>query len=145
MEADIITAYNAYRQKLAECAATLKSRVKAVSSLRELKEKLGLTANMYYQRLNYPQNIPIEEVKGLAELLKDDSLIQLFEEAHKLGHQMTIVIDDNLKRADITVTFLCKKLGIDTSNFYRKQKDPRLWSQAEIERITQVVETIMSL
>ena len=145
MEADIIAAYNAYRQKLAECAATLKSQVKAVSSLRELKEKLGLTANMYYQRLNYPQNIPIEEVKALAELLKDDSLIQLFEEAHKLGHQMTSVVDDNLKRADITVTFLCKKLGIDTSNFYRKQKDPRLWSQAEIEKITQVVETIMSL
>ena len=145
MEADIITAYNAYRQKLAEFAATIKSRVKAVASLRELKEKLGLTANMYYQRLNYPQNIPIEEVKGLAELLKDDSLVHLFDEAHKLGHQMTIVIDDNLKRADITVTFLCKKLGIDTSNFYRKQKDPRLWSQAEIEKITQVVETIMSL
>ena len=145
MESDIIRAYNAYRQKLTECAATIKSRVKAVSSLRELKEKLGLTANMYYQRLNYPQNIPIEEIKALAELLKDDSLIQLFEDAHKLGHQMTVVIDDNIKRADITVTFLCKKLGIDTSNFYRKQKDPRLWGQAEVEKMTQVVETILSL
>ena len=145
METDISAAYDAYKQKLAECAAAVKSRVKAVSSLKELKEELGLTANMYYQRLNYPQNIPTDEIQGLAKLLKDDSLIQLFEEAHKLGHQLTIVIEDNLKRADITVTFLCKKLGSDTSNFYRKQKDPRLWNQAEIGKITQVVETMNTL
>lgn len=145
METDISAAYNDYKQKLAECAAALKSRVKEVSSLKELENELGLTANMYYQRLNYPQNIPNDEIKGFAKLLKDDILVQLFEEAHRLGHQLTVVIDDNLKRADITVTFLCKKLGVDTSNYYRKQKDPRLWSQAEIEKITQVVETMMSL
>ena len=145
METDISAAYNLYKQKLAECAATLKSQVKEVSSLKEIKEELGLTANMYYQRLNYPQNIPSDEIKGFAQLLKDDSLIQLFEEAHRLGHHLTVVIDDNLKRADITVTFLCRKLGIDTSNYYRKQKDPRLWNKEEIEKITQVVETMMSL
>lgn len=145
MESDIVPAYNAYKQKLAECAATIKSGVKAVSSLKQLKEKLGLTANMYYQRLNYPQNISTDEVKELAKLLNDDNIIQLFEEAHRLGHQMAAAIDENIKRADITITFLCRKLGIDTSNFYRKQKDPRLWNQAEIERITQIVETIKSL
>ncbi|CAN5396938.1 hypothetical protein BH09BAC4_BH09BAC4_19240 [soil metagenome] len=100
---------------------------------------------MYYQRLNYPQNIPTDEVNALAKLLKQDSLIQLFQEAHRLGHQLTRVIDENVKRTDITVTFLCKKLGMDTSNYYRKQKDPRLWSRAEIEKITQVVDTILSL
>ena len=145
METDISAAYNLYKQKLAECAATLKSRVKEVSSLKEINEELGLTANMYYQRLNYPQNIPTDEIKGFAKLLKDDSLIQVFEEAHRLGHQLTVVIDDSLKQADITVTFLCRKLGIDTSNFYRKQKSPRLWSQEEIDKISQVVETITSL
>ena len=145
MESEVVTAYNAYRQKLAECAATIKNRVKEVSSLKELKAELGLSANMYYQRLNYPQNIPTDEVKALAQLLKDDNLTQLFEEANRLGHQLTVVINDNLKRADVTVTFLCKKLGTDTSNFYRKQKDPRLWSRDEIEKITQVIETIKSL
>lgn len=100
---------------------------------------------MYYQRLNYPQNIPIEEVEEIAKLLGDDSVIKLHEEVNRLGQQLTVVLTDSLKEAEVTVTFVCKKLGIDTSNFYRKQKDPRLWSQAEIEKITQIVETIKSL
>lgn len=145
MEPVITAAYNVYKQKLAECAATIKSQVKASVSLRELNEELGITTSMYYQRLNYPQNIPTDEINAFAKLLKNDSIVSCFEEAHALGHQMTVIIDDNIKQADITVTFLCRRLGIDTSNFYRKQKDPRLWSRQEIEKISQVVETMKSL
>ena len=145
MESVITAAFNVYKQKLADCAATIKSQVKASVSLKELNEALGLTTSMYYQRLNYPQNIPTDEINAFAKLLKDDSLVSSFEEAHALGHQMTVVIDDSLKQADITVAFLCRKLGIDTSNYYRKQKDPRLWSREEIEKIAQVVEAINSL
>ena len=145
MESQIIVAYNSYKEKLAEFADKLKSQIKAESSINNVCTALNITRNMYYQRLNYPQNIPAKEVEAIAKLLSDDSIIKLHEEANFLGQQLTVVLTDSLKEAEITVTFVCKKLGIDTSNFYRKQKDPRLWSQAEIEKIMQVIETIKSL
>jgi len=145
MESVVQIAFDAYRTKLAQFASALKNRVKTSSSLKALKEGVGLTANMYYQRLNYPQNIPPEEAAALANLLNDESIIHLYNEAQELGHQLTLVLADYLKEAKMPVTFICQKLNMDTSNFYRKQKDPRLWSLPEIEKITQVVETIKNL
>ncbi|MVM41989.1 hypothetical protein GO730_38085 [Spirosoma sp. HMF3257] len=145
MESKIITAFKAYKDALAELATTLKNRVKASSSLKALKEELGLTANMYYQRLNYPQNIPADEIAAFAKLLNDKILIQLYEQTQTLGHQLSNEITDYIKEADLTITFVCKKLDTDPSSFYRKQKDPRLWSKEEVEKIAQIVETIKNL
>lgn len=145
MESEILLAYNNYKEKLAEFVNKLKSQTKAESSINNVCISLGITRNMYYQRLNYPQNIPLEEVETVAQLLSDNSIVNLYQEANSLGNQLAITITENLKKAEITVTFICKKLGVDTSNFYRKQKDPRLWNQAEIEKITQVVETMKML
>ncbi|GAB4020667.1 hypothetical protein GCM10028808_62780 [Spirosoma migulaei] len=145
MESKIIIAFNAYKGALAELASTLKNRVKASSSLKALKEGLGLTANMYYQRLNYPQNIPRDEIAAFAKLLNDNTLIQLYDQTQAIGRQLSNEITDYIKEADLTITFICKKLDTDPSSFYRKQKDPRLWSKEEVEKITQVVETIKNL
>ncbi|GAB3719196.1 hypothetical protein GCM10027592_62640 [Spirosoma flavus] len=145
MESKIITAFNVYKGALTELASTLKSRVKASSSLKALKEELGLTGNMYYQRLNYPQNIPANEIAAFSKLLNDDTLIQLYDKTQALAQQLSEVIAEYIKEADLTITFICKKLDTDPSSFYRKQKDPRLWSKEEVEKITQIVETIKNL
>lgn len=145
MESDIIKAYTAYRLKLSEFVATLKGRVKAESSVNAVCDKLGITRNMYYQRLNYPQNIAYDEVTALAGFLKDDSISSIFLEAIELGRNLSSTLTAYLKDAKVTVTFICNKLQMDTSNFYRKQNDPRLWSQEEIEKISHIVETMKSL
>jgi len=87
----------------------------------------------------------MKEAASLAKMLNDDSILELYNEAQQLGHQLTLVLANYLKEAKIPVTFICQKLNTDTSNFYRKQRDPRLWSLSEIEKITQVVETIKNL
>lgn len=145
MESKVITVYNAYKGALAELASTLKNRVKASCSLKALKEELGLTANMYYQRLNYPQNIPADEIAAFAKLLNDETLVQQYDKTQALAHQLSEEIVEYIKEADLTITFICKKLNTDPSSFYRKQKEPRLWSKEEVEKITQVVETIKNL
>lgn len=145
MESEILTAYNSYKEKLAEFVDKLKSQIKVESSINDVCTALNITRNMYYQRLNYPQNIPAGEVEAVAKLLKDNSIVKLYEEANELAQRLAITITDSLKKAEITVSFICKKLEVDTSNFYRKQKDPRLWKQEEVERIAHVVETMKNL
>ncbi|MGM9512410.1 hypothetical protein ACS5NO_32055 [Larkinella sp. GY13] len=145
MNTPILDAFNAYQSKLSEFAQTIKAQVRAKSSLKRVQEGLGITASMYYQRLNYPQNISIDEVNALSRLVDNDILTQKHTEAVELGKQIAGCINQGLEDAEIPITFLCKKLGTDTSSFYRKQKDPRLWSQTEVERISHIVETIKSL
>lgn len=145
MNTGLMEAYTNYKGKYAEFVDLLKKRIKVVSSVNEVCAALGITRSMYYQRLNYPQNIPPDEVQTLATVLEYDLLKTQVEAAQRAGHELANLIAENLKSVEVSVTFVCKKLGTDTSNFYRKQKDPRLWSQEEIQKISQVVETIKSL
>ncbi len=124
---------------------TIKAQVRENASLKAVQTALKITASMYYQRLKYPQNIPEQEIGALTKLVQNDTIAQLYKETIEFGQQLSESIAESLRNTDITVTFLCKKLGIDPSSYHRKQKDPRLWNQAEIERIAQVIETIERL
>lgn len=145
MESPIKQAYTAYQDKLQALAQTIKAQVRANASLKAVQAALEITAAMYYQRLKYPQNIPEQEIDALTKLVQNDTITQRYQEAIEVGQQLSEIIAESLRNAEITVTFLCKKLGIDPSSYHRKQKDPRLWNQAEIERIALVIETIERL
>ncbi|WP_138994227.1 hypothetical protein [Larkinella sp. C7] len=145
MESPIKQAYTDYQEKLQAFAQTIKSQVRANASLKAVQAALEITAAMYYQRLKYPQNIPKQEIDALTKLVQNDAIAQRYEETLEFGQQLSETIAESLRNAEITVTFLCKKLGINTSSYHRKQKDPRLWDKAEIERIAQVIEIIKRL
>lgn len=145
MALSLLDAHSAFIEALAQFVTRLKKLVRERSSVLKVCAQVGITRDMYYQRLRYPHNIEQSEVEIMADFLQEPDLLTTFRSAYQAALLIAGILTQYVRDATITVAFLCRKLGIHPSTYYRKQKDPRLWNRGQLEQIVKIVETVRGL
>lgn len=139
--------YEQWQTILAEFSALLERKVKETGQTKVLAQiQVGdtqvLARSTFNARLEQAQYWSLAVVEQFATLLDCAELLTLFHRQMTLIEQLPVLIVHYIKLGGVSQAFIIRRLGINQTTFYAKQKNPKTWRKHELERIEEIIETV---